>query len=336
MIKILFISSDKIKDSYGITSGLFNSATFVVSFLRKNGYDAKLVSIPDANSIDKVVTEFNPSIVIIEALWVPPYKFHELFNIPRHKDRQWIVRIHSKAPFLSMEGMATKWIGEYTLLKNGVVEIAPNTKELTKQLSIAFPFGKFTYLPNIYFPKEIIKSNVNKDDNIINIGCFGAVRPLKNIYQQALVAIEFSESIGKDLSFHINSSRLEQSGNNVLKNIQALFEHSPHKLVEHRWYNHVEFLNVLATMDVCMQVSLTESFNIVTADVVSVDIPIVVSKDIDWMPNILKATPTSHDDIFRKLSFAYDNPRFVSIIQKLYLKWYNKKAEKTWLSAINN
>ena len=70
MIKILFISSDKIKDSYGITSGLFNSATFVVSFLRKNGYDAKLVSIPDANSIDKVVTEFNPSIVIIEAQYL--------------------------------------------------------------------------------------------------------------------------------------------------------------------------------------------------------------------------------------------------------------------------
>jgi hypothetical protein len=334
--KVLFISSDKVKDSYGITSGLFNSASFVVSFLKKKGYEAKLISIPDSNSIDRVVTEYNPTIVVIEALWVPPYKFHELFNISRHKDRRWIVRIHSKAPFLSMEGLATKWIGEYTLIKNGVVELAPNTIELTQQLSIAFPFGTFTYLPNVYFPKEIVKSNVNKDDNIIDIGCFGAVRPLKNIYQQALVAIEFSESINKELRFHINSSRLEQNGNNVLKNLRALFEHSPHKLVEHGWYNHVDFLKVLATMDVCMQVSLTESFNIVTADVVSVDRPIVVSKDIDWMPNFLKATPTSHDDIFSKLRFAYNNPKLVSIIQKLYLKWYNKKAEKIWLSTINN
>jgi len=332
--KILFISSDKIKDSYGITSGLFNSASFVVSFLNNNGYEAKLVSIPDSNSIDKVVTQFNPEVVVIEALWVPPFKFVELFNIERHKRRRWIVRIHSKAPFLSMEGMATKWIADYTVIKNGLVELAPNTDELSQQLSIAFPFGEFIYLPNIYLPKEIVKPNVNKDDNVIDIGCFGAVRPMKNIYQQALVAIDFAESINKELRFHINSSRLEQSGNNVLKNLQALFEHSPHKLVEHGWYTHIEFLKVLATMDVCMQVSLTESFNIVTADVVSVDRPIVVSKDIEWMPNFLKATPTSHDDIFRKLRFAYNQSKIVAIIQKIYLKWYNRKAENVWLKQI--
>jgi hypothetical protein len=333
--KVLFITSDKIKDSYGITSGLFNSASFVVSFLNKNGVNAKLASIPDSNSIDKVVTEFNPDIVIIEALWVPPYKFVELFNIERHKGRRWIVRIHSKAPFLSMEGMATKWIRDYTAIKNGNIEIAPNTKELTKQLDICFPMGRFIYLPNIYTPKEILKPLKHVDEDIIDIGCFGAIRPMKNIYQQAIAAIEFAEILDKRLRFHVNSSRTEQNGNNVLKNLKALFEFSPHELVEHGWYTHKEFLAVASKMDVCMQVSLSESFNIVTADVVSVDVPIVVSTDIEWMPWILKTTPTSHDGIVKKLMLANSYPNLISKIQKFYLKRYNNKAEKIWLKKLH-
>lgn len=334
--KVLFITSDKIKDSYGITSGLFNSASFVVSFLNKSGIDAKLVSVPDSNAIDKVVTEFNPDTVVIEALWVPPYKFVELFKLPRHTSRRWIVRIHSKAPFLSMEGMATKWIRDYTAIQNGVVEIAPNTIELTKQLNSCFPLGTFIYLPNIYFPKEIIKPSKVESYDVIDIGCFGAIRPMKNIYQQAIAAIEFAEIMDKRLRFHVNASRTEQSGNNVLKNLQALFEFSPHELVEHGWYNHYEFLQEASKMDICMQVSLSESFNIVTADIVSVDRPIVISTDIEWMPCILKTIPTSHEGILGKLMLASSFPKTIAKIQKYYLKKYNKKAEKIWLKTIKH
>jgi hypothetical protein len=332
--KVLFITSDKIKDSYGITSGLFNSASFVVSYLKKCGIDAKLASISDSNAIDKVVTEFNPEIVVIEALWVPPYKFVELFKIPRHASRRWIVRIHSKAPFLSMEGMATKWIRDYTAIEKNVVEIAPNTIELTEQLNSCFPLGTFTYLPNIYFPKEIIKPSKPELDDVLDIGCFGAIRPMKNIYQQAMAAIEFAETMNKQLRFHVNASRTEQNGNNVLKNLQALFEFSPHELVEHGWYNHYQFLQEASKMDICMQVSLSESFNIVTADIVSVDRPIVVSTDIEWMPWILKTIPTSHEGIVRKLILASKYPKTIAKIQKFYLKKYNKKAEKIWLKTI--
>jgi len=332
--RVLFITSNQIKDSYGITSGLYNSASFVVSFLNSHNIESKLVSVSDSNSIDKEVTAYNPDIVVIEALWVPPYKFSELFNIPRHKKRRWVVRIHSKAPFLSMEGMATKWIRDYTVIENGTVEIAPNTKELTEQLASSFPFGKFIYLPNIYLIREVEIPIKHNEDGIIDIGCFGAIRPMKNIYQQAMAAIEFAESLGKKLRFHVNASRTEQNGNNVLKNLKALFEFSPHTLVEHGWYHHYQFLQEVSKMDICMQVSMSESFNIVTADIVTVDRPIVVSTDIEWMPCILKAIPTSHKDIVKKLNLGYRFPKIISIIQKFYLKKYNKKAKHIWLEEI--
>lgn len=332
--KILFITSDRVKDYYGITSGLFNSASFVVSFLKKNGMNAKLVSVSDSNSIDKVVTEFNPDIVVVEALWVPPSKFSELLNIKRHANRRWIVRIHSRAPFLSMEGLATQWISEYTLIKDGMIEIAPNTEELTSQLSTAFPFGSFIYLPNVYQFKDINIKKKELSETHIDVGCFGAIRPMKNTYQQALAAIEFSEHIGRKLRFHINSSRLEQSGNNVLKNLISLFEHSPHELVQHEWYQHKEFLEVLTTMDLCMQVSLSESFNIVTADAVSVGRPVIASHDIDWLPWFSKARPTSNDNIFRRMNLVYAYPNFAAKIQKCCLQRYNKKAERIWLNEV--
>jgi hypothetical protein len=331
--KILFITCDKVKDYYGITSGLFNSASFVVRYLSENGFDAKLIPVPDSNSIDKVVTEFNPDVVVIEALWVPPAKFVELFKIKRHKNRRWIVRIHSKAPFLANEGLATRWIHQYTQIKNPRIEIAPNTKELTEQLHSAFPGGKFTHLPNIYYKKKF-HPPVYKKKNWIDIGCFGAIRPMKNNFQQALAAIEFAESQGKRLRFHINGSRVEQKGENVLKNIRELFENSPHDLVEHMWYKHDLFLREAAKMDIGMQVSFSESFNIVTADFVTAQVPIVASDDISWMPWFLKTSPTSHRGMVSKLKRAYRWRKLSIWLQNISLKAYNIKAKVIWLASM--
>jgi glycosyltransferase involved in cell wall biosynthesis len=323
-----------VKDTYGITSGLFNSASFVVSFLTTKGYEAQLSPVIDANGIDRVVTQYDPDVVIIEALWVPPAKFQELLSIPRHKKRKWIVRIHSKAPFLANEGLATRWIHQYTQVTSGTIFIAPNTLELTEQLSTAFPHGNFIFLPNIYFPKKFKPQPRERDPYTIHVGCFGAIRPMKNTYQQALAAIAFAEDEGKKLFFHINGTRVEQKGENVIKNIRALFEDSPHELVEHKWYHHDEFLEVASKMDVGMQVSFSESFNIVTADMVTAGVPVVASDDIEWMPRLLKVSPTKHRKMVNKIGIAHRIPMIAKFLQTLRLKVYNFKAKMIWLVAL--
>ena len=333
--KILFITCDRVKDTYGITSGLFNSARFVVNFL-SDKYESKLIPVTDSNQIDKVVTEFKADIVIIEALWVPPAKFEELLKIERHKNRKWIVRLHSKAPFLANEGIATRWIKQYASINDLKIEIAPNTTELTEQLTYCFPTGKFIFLPNIYKAKKFTPEKHVKSDDFVDIGSFGAIRPMKNTYQQAMAAIDFSEQINKTLRFHINGTRVEQSGDNVLRNIQALFENSEHELIEHRWYKHAEFLETASKMDIGMQVSFSESFNIVTADFVTAKVPIVASDDISWMPWIMRVSPTSHKGIVRKLKFAYKYRGFITWLQTFNLKIYNIKAKLQWLLKLKN
>jgi len=330
--KILFITCDRVKIEYGITSGLYNSAKFVVDYLSKF-MDAKLVSVTDGNGVDKVVTEFDPDIVVLEALWVSPLKLNELVNIPRHKKRKWIIRIHSKAPFLANEGVALKWIYEYGLINN--VLIAPNTTELTEQLRFALPLGEYIYLPNIYkFEDFEDKSKLNNNDKIINIGCFGAIRPMKNTFHQALACIEFAELKNKTLRFHVNTSRVEQSGENVVKNLRSLFENNRHELVEHKWYHHKDFLSTVSEMDMGVQVSFTESFNIVTADFVAANVPIIAGEDIEWMPDFLKCRPTSQKDLVKKLKWVYNNKWISKTIQKIFLHIYNYKAKLVWRITI--
>jgi hypothetical protein len=333
--RVQFITCDRVKDSYGITSGLFNSATFVANFLNTKGYESKLTPVVDSNQIDRVVTKFDPDVVIIEALWVPPAKFQELLSIPRHKKRKWVVRIHSKAPFLANEGLATRWIHQYTTVDSGTVFIAPNTVELTEQLSSAFPMGKFIFLPNIYFPKKFFSFPKEKDSTWVDVGCFGAIRPMKNAFQQALAAIAFAEKENRLLRFHVNSSRVEQKGDNVLRNLRSLFEYSRHELVEHRWYQHHEFLEAASKMDIGMQVSFSESFNIVTADLVTAGVPVVASDDIEWMPRLLRVSPTKHRMMVLKARLAYRFPGVLRFLQRTRLDMYNQKAKLIWLAFIS-
>jgi glycosyltransferase involved in cell wall biosynthesis len=324
--RILFIIKERVHDSgYGITSGLYNSAQFVVNFLLNLGIESKLVSVADGNSVDREVTKYNPDIVVLEALWVTPAKLQELVNIKRHQKRRWVIRIHSKAPFLANEGVATAWIRDYTRIKSPRIFLAPNTSELTNQLKSVFPKGKFITLPNLYqFKNRKIKTK--KESNTIDIACFGAIRPMKNQYQQAIAAIEFANKRGLNLRFHINGTRVEQKGENVLKNIRLLFI-DKHELVEHGWMDHQNFLEVISTMDVGCQVSFSESFNIVSADFVQAGVPIVVSDDIEWMPSILRVSPTDSEKISRKIYFANKFKKILVPLQRFYLKWYGIKAE---------
>jgi hypothetical protein len=79
-----------------------------------------------------------------------------------------------------------------------------------------------------------------------------------------------------------------------------------------------------------MQVSLTESFNIVSADFVNVGVPIVISPDIDWLPDSLKADPNDHEDIIYTLGKAYSG-LLHAWFQRRSLKCYISKSEDVWI-----
>jgi len=237
--RVLFVCkqrSDENKSySNGNSVGLINSSSFVVNYLESIHIEAKLAIAIDANCIDKEVTSYKPTHVIIEAIWVTPEKIDELLKLEKNKNIKWIIRLHSKISFIANEGIAFNWIVGYTKLmqahKN--LYISANNLEFSKDLHKIYS-TRSVFLPNIYSPEreEHKKPNYHKDH--IDIASFGAIRPMKNQLTQAVAAIRYGDETNQVVHFHINSDRIEQQGDNVYKNLKALFEGTKkHKLVGH-------------------------------------------------------------------------------------------------------
>lgn len=335
-MKVLFLL--KKKSSYGgdgysiLESGLLNSARMTMQALEDElGIDGELEIVVDGNSIDREIHRFKPNVVILEAVWVTPTKLKELVRL--HPKVVFIIRIHSEVPYLAQEGVSIDWILEYAGIDR--VYTSFNSRRTRDDFNDIFD-KEFYYLPNIY---EDIKSphkvtEYSRRDGgipkLINIGCFGAIRPMKNHLQQAVAALSLAEKYGSLLYFHVNAPRVEQGGAAVLKNLRSLFDETKHVLVEHPWLDREDFLYLIEDMDCGMQVSFNESFNIVTADFVKVGRPIVVSSSISWMPEAVKVSTEVTKDMVQGLEYVLNHPRNIVRQSRKALNEYNEKATTVW------
>jgi hypothetical protein len=171
---------------------------------------------------------------------------------------------------------------------------------------------------------------------VINVGCFGAIRPLKNQFAQAVAAVDWANEMKRTIRFHINADRIEMGGAPVLQNLRAFFANiKPHTLVEHPWLERASFMALVRTMNMGMQVSFSETFNIVAADFAVLNIPMVVSPEIGWAAPSIKADPTSAADMIEKLRVAWAG-RNGGLQRASYegLRAYDQRSTVAWPIAL--
>jgi len=322
----------------GLSTGLFNSASFMVDMLNEMKIDASLEVAVDNNDIDRLVTSYQPTHVIIEALWVVPSKFNVLTKI--HPDVKWIIRLHSEMPFMAGEGMAMDWLGDY--LDYPEISIGINAPRMLSEcrswLSVAKDLTpeqaeqRIIYMPNFY--PQNYKTKVYDDHKYwIDIACFGAIRPLKNHMIQAVAALEFACKQKKQLRFHINAGRIEMQGQSALNNLQGMFQHLAdhgHQLIAHEWCPRDEFLEICAQMDIGMQCNFSETFNIVSADLISQGVPIVGSSEIPWASSWFNARPTETAEIVEALERTHKLAGLNTWHNQLRLTSYTNKSRRIW------
>lgn len=328
--RVLFILKNQSTYGYGHkASGLRNSAKFVSDMLNANGVASSVVIVQDNNDIDREVTKFRPTHAIIEALWVVPEKFTVLAKL--HPKVQWVVRIHSEVPFLALEGVAIDWIRKYTINPN--VSVAVNSRKTQDDLE-AITGAAIQFLPN-YYPKGFAPpKNFCSAQPVVNIGCFGAIRPMKNHLEQAIAAIKFANNYGYRLRFHVNVTRIEE-GDAILKNLRALFPNGLHQLVEHGWMPHADFLKLLRMqIDLAAAVSFTETFSIVAADATSQGVPVVGSWEIPWLAEAAQADPAWADEIVQRFALALRSSKLTKQNQKNLAK-YADMSQQVWLEYLS-
>jgi glycosyltransferase involved in cell wall biosynthesis len=325
---ILFIC--KVGHGYGSSyqrrsSGLVNSAALVARALEGQGVRCKVAEAVDNNCIDRLVFEFQPDVVIVEALWVVPEKFKELMNLPHHKGREWYVHVHSNIPFLAHEGIATDWLLRYRKLGVGFIA---NCERAFEALTAMFGPAQIHFLPNVY-ESEMRPPERAVRDHVLCVGCFGAIRPMKNQLTQAMAALEYARETNRYLLFHVNATRTENQGDAILKSLRGLFAGVRGELVENPWMDHGAFKRTVSMMDISMQVSLSETFNIVTADAVSSGVPVVVSDEIGWTSLLSQADCASTRSIKSAMRFAEGN-RWLVRLNQWHLRRYSANALKRW------
>lgn len=319
------------------SSGLLNSANFAHEMLIANGIKSNIVHADNNKTqLEGILKKFNPDIVIFEAIWISYDNLKFLMELPKTKSRKWIIRCHSETPFLVTEGDILSPFISCGTLKN--TYLSCNSPRMVLDLNVILK-SKTTaitndvlLLPNYYLVSSEIKNErkYNQTD-VLNMSCFGAIRPLKNHAQQAVAAIMYANEVGKKLRFHINSSRIEGKGEPVLNALRGIFRDSKHELVEHLWMEHDQFCELCKTMDVGLQVSFTETFNIVAADHILNGVPMVGSKEIPWISEKYQADPCDAMDIKNKISYAIESDPASQLSE---LKEYIKKSEHIWVDSL--
>jgi hypothetical protein len=298
------------------------------------GVDARTVEVHDNNEIDKVVSGFCPTHAFVEALWVVPEKFNVLMSL--HPDVKWYVRLHSNVPFISQEGIAMDWIKKYLELQwnhNPNFALACNSKRMVNDIGRTLGNSLYpVYSPNIYQPNYDLNDIQPKPEcSILDIGCFGAIRPLKDQLIQAMAAICFADDLERTMRFHVNATRIEAYGESVYRNLKDLFKDSKHQLVTHEWLLHPKFLLLVASMDLGMQVSFSETFDIVAADFVHVNVPVIGSMEVEWLDSGYQANTTNMNDIVDKLRHAWDGRKHNHHkSNKKGLEKWNDEAREEW------
>jgi glycosyltransferase involved in cell wall biosynthesis len=318
-----------------IVSGLIASVQFVADMLTALGVSAKHVEVVDNNDIDREVAQYKPTHVFLDALWVVPEKFVILTKL--HPSVKWIVRLHSEIPFLAQEGVAMQWIFDYVRMPQPVF-IAANDRQTARGLEHMLG-TKVLYMPNYYPVSDDFNKRKFVLGDTLDVGCFGAIRPLKNQLIQAVASIELADKLELKLRFHVNSARVEgMNALTILKNLRALFEKkdpTQYTLVEHGWLGRKEFLKLISSMNLSLQVSFSETFNIVTADAVDQGVPVVVSPAISWVTRENQVDCLDVPGIVEQSEVALeDGTKGLQNFNKLRLFRYGKKSAKIWLDTL--
>jgi glycosyltransferase involved in cell wall biosynthesis len=283
--------------------GLGVNALHTVRTLRRAGVDV------DAYSVDKTedvaaLLDRTPSLthLVLEAPWMKSSDLALLAN--RHPRTELLVRAHSEVGFLQVEPRAIRLLREQLELQEQLpnVHVAANSRHLARFFHHAYQ-ARCLYLPNLY---DLERTDRRRDERhhhrTLRIGSFGALRQLKNHSTAAAAALLVGRELGADVEFWISVHR-EEHGSGVLAAIRALFDRVPGaRLVEHPWEPWPAFRRTIGHMDLCMQVSFTETFNVVSADAAAEGIASVVGRAIEWTPASWRADADDVQDVAQRAS----------------------------------
>ena len=238
--------------------------------------------------------------VIVSAPWIPITDWSAI--LMKYHRIHFTVNIHSNVGFLQADASGVDNLDGCMGLETGYpnFHLAGNSKAFITWIRDAYA-NPCLYLPNMYWLSGMTREHRPGfsfgpgGGGVLRIGCFGAVRPLKNSMSAGAAAVEIASRLRCDLEFWVSGGRLEGGGDTVMRALTQMFKPIKFATIKTaNWESWPTFRKTVANMHLLMQPSYTESFNMVTADGIAEGVPSVVSEAIEWVPDYWKA---DNDDV---------------------------------------
>lgn len=288
--------------------GLGVTAAYQTRYLREKGIYTDVWGIDNLRGLDEKITEsykvadVHPvTHVVMCAPFVGAAEI-QTFAI-QHPQLQFAITCHSNIGFLAADPQAFYLLREYALVQDQIpnFRVAANSKRLVDWFTCTYNMP-MEWLPNLYHVDGLRSQSWSRkpwSGDLLRVGCFGAMRVLKNMLSAGAGALQLSAQLRVDLEFSISSDRIE-GGGSVLNSLSQMFAGiKSAKLIPSGWQNWGAFRATVAHQDLLFQPSYTESFNNVTADGVAMGISSVVGPAIEWAPEDWKADVDHPSDLAR-------------------------------------
>lgn len=245
--------------------------------------------------------------VVISAPWIPTAMLADWAH--RYTDLEFAVVSHSNIGFLQADPRAITLLREASELEQGAgnFHVAANSEKFVQWWRATYSTPMLV-LPNMY-PFAGVPQKPGWRGGRLRIGCFCAIRPYKNVLTAAAAALEVATRLRcSDLEFWISGGRTEGGGGTIEQAVVQMFAGVPRaRLVTQNWQSWPQFLATVGGMDLLLQPSYTEGFNMVTADGITHGVASVVGEAITWVPKNWQASTDNASDIAdRAIALLHD------------------------------
>jgi hypothetical protein len=290
--------------------GLGVNARHMTVMMRSQKVRTDTFGVNNAEQILKILQDIPTCThAVIEAIWVNLLSMEYLMQ--RLPNIQFVVRCHSQVGFIQVEAGAVATMRELLHLQESTLNFrfAANSSVFCDWIKSSY-HASCLYLPNLYDFSRVDTKHVTQPFNgkLVRIASFGALRLLKNHSTAAAAAQLIARSRNCDLEFYLNVNRVEH-GKGILDCIRNMYKDLRWaKLIEVPWEDWPTFRRTVAHMDLCLQISFTETFNITTADATAELVPSVVSDCIEWLPDNWKASADNANEVAKVGNSLLWNP----------------------------
>lgn len=276
--------------------GLQVAGYTTAKYLRHIGVDAHAFAVRHNVDIVREINHHSPTHVAISAPWLT---LHDLKGLVLgYPHIRFTVICHSNVGFLQADPGGIELLRLYAELARHVdnLSVSGNCPHFVNWFRVAYQ-ERCHLLPNLYLVER--RRGKRWSGTHLRIGALGAIRPEKNLMTAAAASLAIYRELGVPTELHMSTGG-EECRCSTLRAIEEMTEGFRHfKLIRHHWNFWDQFIRLIKTMDLVIQVSYTESFNMVTADAISEGVPVVVSPPIYWAPSTWRADPDNALDVAR-------------------------------------